>query len=150
MTKIPDYLRRYADRYRLTRREDGIRYILTRFPDRNGVTYDVYDYSDTHLAACLPPQAGRHLLKQFPGVFTVHQDAGDGIVLLFEEGRLHELAEALRLRRKKQISKAERQRLAALSHEHSAKGLRRLSELKRALSEDEQTAPEPAISAKGD
>ena len=149
MTKKPDYLKRYADRYRLTRREDGIWYILTRYPDRGGMTYDVYDYTDTHLAACLPPQAGRNLLKQYPDVFTVHQDAADALVLLFEEERLHELADVLRLRRKKRVSRAERQRLAALSREHSGKGLRRLSEMRGGLSKDEQTALETPITGKG-
>lgn len=109
MRKRPDYLKLYADRYRLTRREDGIWHILTRHSDFQGTTYDVYDHSDELLAACLPPRAAKHLLNQRPGTFTVHQDADDGMVLLFEEARLDELADALRARRRKRLTIEQRQ-----------------------------------------
>ena len=113
MTKKPDYLKRYADRYRLTRREVGIHYILTRYPDRGGMTFDVYDYSDDLLAACLPPRTACRLLQEHPGVFTVHQDASDGTVLLFEETRLHELADVLNLRRRRKLSPEHKAKLMA-------------------------------------
>ena len=96
------------------KREDGISYLLTRYPDRDGMSYDVYDHSDTHLAACLPPQAGRKLLRAHPETFTLHQDAEDAVVLLFEEARLDALAGLLNLRRKRRISETERQRLRTI------------------------------------
>ena len=142
MTKRPDYLKRYSDRYRLVRREDGIWHILTRYPDHKlGMTYDVYDYDEDRLAACLPPGAARGLLKRLPEVFTVHQGASDAVVLLFEESKLHELSDVLRLRRKKQVSEAERQRLAEMSQAYSP--IR-----SRAISKGERTDPEPAISVR--
>ena len=140
MTKRPDYLKRYSDRYRLIRREDGIHYILTRHPDRGGMTYDVYDYSDTHLAACLPPRAGSNLLKQYPDTFTVHQDAADALVLLFEEERLHDLADVLRLKRRRRLSEQQKRQQ-----------VERLRQFQfTPASQGEQAAPEPTISAKGD
>ena len=137
MTKPPNYLRRYKDLYRLVRREDGITYILTRHPDHEwGMTYDVYDYSDTLLAACLPPKAGHALLKRFPGTFTAHQSAGDGIVLLFEESRLHELADALKIRRRRRLSEKQKQ--------EQVERLRRFQFT--SAGESEITEPEPTIS----
>ena len=111
-TKADDHLTRYRDRYRTVKREDGISYLLTRYRDRDGMSYDVYDYSDTHLAACLPPQAGRNLLRAHPGTFALHQDAEDAVVLLFPEGRLDDLADMLRLRKRRRLSETQR-RLSA-------------------------------------
>ena len=109
MRRREDYLRRqYGDRYRTVKRDDGIHYLETLYRARDGMTYDVYDYSDTHLAACLPPRAGRQLLRRYPGVFRVHQDADDGMVLVFQENRLDELAEALKLKRRKKLSQEQR------------------------------------------
>ena len=139
MTKRSDYLKRYADRYRLTRREDGIWYILTGHADRGGMSFDVYDFSDTHLAACLPPGAARSLLKRFPQVFTVHQDASDGVVLLFPEEMLHELADVLKLRRRRRLSEEHKAKLMA-SNVHTRF---------RHGSEREKTDAEPAISVRG-
>lgn len=68
--------------------------------------------SDTHLAVLLPPGAARNLLRKRPGVFTIHQDAGDGTVLLFEEELLYDLVEDLKLRRKRKLSEEHRQKLA--------------------------------------
>jgi len=113
-TKSDDHLTRYRDRYRTVKRKDGISCLLTRYPDRDGMSYDVYDHSDMHLAACLPPQAGRRLVRAHPGTFALHQDAEDAVVLLFPEDRLHDLADMLNLRRKRRISEAERQRLLAI------------------------------------
>ena len=52
-------------------------------------------------------------------MFKVHQDADDATVLLFEESKLDELADALKLRRKRRVSEAELRRLAKMSAEHS-------------------------------
>ena len=112
MCKAQNHLRRYADRYRLERYEDGLHYIQTLHRPRDGMTFDVYDFNDTHLAACLPPQAGRNLLKTHPSDFTLRQDAEDGVVLLLPEDRLHDLADALRLRKRRRLSEKQR-RLSA-------------------------------------
>ena len=112
MIKPDDYLKRYGDIYRVAKSEDGIWQIETTHKARHGLTFDVYVYSDTHLAVLLPPMAAKHLLKRRPGVFTVHQDADDGVVLLFAEEVLPELADALKLRRKRRLSEMHRQKLA--------------------------------------
>jgi len=114
LTKPDNYLKRYADKYRVSKGEDGIWQIQTTHKARDGLTFDVYDYSDTLLAVLLPPVAARHLLKRRPGIFTIHQDAGDGTVLLFEEEMLEELADDLKLRKKRKgrkMSKEEIQKL---------------------------------------
>ena len=127
-TKSDDHLTRYRDTYRTVKREDGISCLLTRYRDRDGMSYDVYDHNDTHLAACLPPQAGRKLLRAHPGTFALHQDAEDAVVLLFEETRLDDLADLLNLRRKRRISETERQRLRTIggatrfSEDHGTQG----------------------------
>ncbi len=99
-----DYLRRYGDRYRLVKLEDGIWYIEITHRAREGMTYDVYDYSDELLAACLPQRTARGLLGRYPEAFTIHQDADDAIVLLFCEKLLHEMADALKLRRRRKLT----------------------------------------------
>jgi hypothetical protein len=87
-----DFTDRYGPRYVVETYDDGITYLQTHHPDRNGITYDVYRYSCTHLAACLPPKAAIHCRKKHPEHFTIHQNAQDAIVLCFEESMLHELA----------------------------------------------------------
>ena len=104
MKKPPDYLKRYAGTYRLYQGEHGIWNLLKRHKERDGIRYDVYDYSDTHLAACLPPRTGLNLLERLPDVFTLHQDADDAIVLLFAEEHLHDLADVLKLRKRRRLS----------------------------------------------
>ena len=89
--------------------EDGIWDLQTQHKPRGGVLFEVYDYSDTHLAACLPMRVARRLPRECPGSFTVQQDADDSIVLLFEESRLDELAGALKLRRPRSLSDEQRQ-----------------------------------------
>ncbi len=106
--------------------------IWTTHRDRGGLAYDVYLYSNTRLAACVPPRTGASLLKRFPDAFTLHQDAEDAKVLLFEEERLHGLADVLRLRRKRKVSEQERHRLAEMGRQHSQEGLRKLAELRSA------------------
>ena len=83
--------------------------LLTNFPGRYGLVYDVYLYSDTHLAALLPPKTATRLLREYPGAFVLRQDAEDGKVLLFEEERLHDLADVLKLRKRRRLSEEQRQ-----------------------------------------
>ena len=132
MTKAPDYLRRYRDSYRLVKRGDGVWYILTKHRDRDGgTTFDIYDYSDTHLAACLPVRVGLRLLREHPEAFTLHQRAEDAVVLLFEEARLGDLADVLRVKQRRRMSDAERERLRAWGREHAQEGLRRIAEARK-------------------
>ena len=99
MTKPDDYLKRYAKQFKVSRAEDRVWQIGTNHRARDGMTYDVYPFSDTHLAAMLPPLAAKHLLKVRPGVFTIHHDVADAKVLLFEEDMLEELADDLKLKK---------------------------------------------------
>ena len=108
MDKTSNRLKRCAGRYRLGKGEDGIRHIETRFKSRDGMDYNVYDYSDTYLAACLPPGAGSSLMKRYPRKFALHQDAYDAKVLLFLEEDLDELAGVLKLRCRKRLSEENR------------------------------------------
>jgi hypothetical protein len=119
LAKPDNYLKRYADKYRVPKGEDGIWQIQTTHAPKNGLAFEVYDLSGTHLAVLPKPLSARNLLRKCLGVFTVHQDAGDGTVLLFEEDLLHDLAKDLKLRRKRQVSDAERKRLAEMSRFHS-------------------------------
>lgn len=104
MVKPKDYLKKYADRYRTLKDECEDVNILTRFPDHpEGIRYDIYLYSDTHLAALIPPRAAAHILKKFPNTELV-QDASDGRVVIFPEEQLYQMADALKLRRKRRLS----------------------------------------------
>ena len=140
----PNYLRRTYPRYHCRRYADGIDYLQTRFkpPEFGSLTFDIYVYSDTHLAACVPPLTGTSLLKRFPDKFTLHQAGEDGKVLLFREEYLLELAGPLKLSKRKQISEEERQRLAGLSRKHSHEGLRMISGWRVALSGDSRAVSE--------
>ena len=140
MLKPADHLRKHRDRYRLTKREDGIWYLLTGHRNRYGMTYDVYDHSDTHLAACLPPRIANRLLREHPDVFTLHQDAEDAKVLLFLEDRLHEMADVLRLRYKRRMSEAERQRVSEMGKKHWRNAQEGLRKKKCAHFESSKTA----------
>jgi len=108
----PDnHLQCYADAYRLFKNADGVVEIDTRFKSRDGLRVSVYPFSDSHLAVLLPPGAGRNLMRRCPDVFNIHQRGLDGMVLVFMEDRLHDLAGVLRLRRRRRLSEAGRQRL---------------------------------------
>ena len=104
----PEYLKSYATQYRVVKREDGNLYIQTLYPDREGMTFDVYQYSETHLAACLPPRAAGALMKCYPEMLRVHQIADDAIVLIFQDFELDLLAEPLKLRKRRKISVQQR------------------------------------------
>ena len=94
----------YDGRFWVCRQIDGNYIIQTRYPERDGLTFDVYDFSDTHLAVCLPPRAASALLVKHPDVFRNHQEADDATVLLFHEGKLENLAGALKVRRRRKLS----------------------------------------------
>lgn len=97
-----EYLKKYGDRYRIYQNEDMIWEIATRHKfDEWGMGYSVYQFSDTHLAAMLPQKTGLSLSRRFPEIFRIHQHAQDGVSLVFEESRLHEVAGALGIRRKR-------------------------------------------------
>jgi hypothetical protein len=138
LQKSDDYLIRYAHRFRVEKSEDGILQIRTTHRSRDGMTFDIYSHSETHLAAMLPPQTGRNLIRRHPDTFIVQQDAVDAIVLLFPEDMLDNLAADLRLRRKRQTSEEERQRLAEMSRRFSP--LRKNVESKKVISQSGKVA----------
>jgi hypothetical protein len=109
--KLDSYLKCYADKHRVARAEDGVGQIQTSHRPRDGLTFDVYVYSDTHLAVMLPPRFARRLLQRPPEAFTIHQDASDAMVLLFPTERLEELADDLKLRRRRKLSEEHKQKL---------------------------------------
>ena len=109
--KPDDYLKRYADLYRVTRAADGVWCIATNHHNRDRLPFDVCVHSDGLLAACLPPKSARNLMRGFNDRFTVHQDAEDAMVLLFEESLLHELADVLKLRCRRKLSESHRKTL---------------------------------------
>jgi len=54
-------------------------------------------------------------MRKYGETFTIHQDAEDATVLLFEETRLHEMADVLRLRRRRKLSESHRKTLVESS-----------------------------------
>jgi hypothetical protein len=88
---------------------------MTRRGSKDGVQV----HSENLLSACLPRKAAASLLRRFPETFTVHQDAEDVVILLFERSKLKELSEALKVRRKRRVSASERGRLMRMSVMHS-------------------------------
>ena len=119
MTKADDHLKRYRGRFWIRKGEDSCWNIQMKRKPREGTTFEISVHSDTHLAACLPPQTARGLLKRFPDAFTLVQDAADAGVLAFEEGRLEELADVLQVRRRRRVSDGERERLRQMGRKHS-------------------------------
>ena len=120
-TRSTRYLRdKCGDRYRTTQREDGIWYILTRHkPDaETGLEYDVYVYNDELLAACLPRTWAKTCMRTRSGVFTVHQEGTNGMVLLFKEELLHGLAQRLKLWKRRKLSEARRAKLVEVGAAH--------------------------------
>ena len=83
----------YRTQFKVEVYEDGVAYIQTRIKPRDGTTFDVYQYSNTHLAACLPVRLACKLLDTHSTAFRVHQSAEDCTVLLFAESRLEEVAD---------------------------------------------------------
>ena len=103
MTKPIDYLRTYASKFFVTRLEDRTVEIRTKFsiPDTRRDWCSVYLFSDTHLGVILPRRVGHRLAREMPDIFTIHQDAEDGVALLFQEDRLDDLVDVLKLRRRR-------------------------------------------------
>ena len=113
--KPDNYLKCYAGLYRVTKAADGVWCIATNHHNRDRLTFDVCVHSDGLLAACLPPKGARSLIRRYGETFTIHQDAEDATVLLFEGSLLHELADALKLRRRRKLSESHRKTLVESS-----------------------------------
>ena len=103
-----DYLRKYADRYRLAKGADGIWNIRSSHKTGDGVECDVFQHSATHLGALLPPVKARKVVREHPETFTLHQLGEDAGIVLFAEAALPEVAEMLHLRRRTQLSAEEK------------------------------------------
>jgi hypothetical protein len=123
----PQYLRlRYGHTFKVGRDEDGVWTIRLRYPDRDGLHFEISVHDQTRLAACVPPKAGASLLRRFPAVFELARESSDARVLLFDENLLEQLAGPLRIRTRRRVSTEERARLRSLSREHSPGGLERI------------------------
>jgi hypothetical protein len=78
----------------------------------------VYAWSATRLAASTSTSGSTaSKLKTLPGV-EVWQDGSDGCTVLFAVDLLNQVADLLRLRRRRQVTEEERERLAAIGHRH--------------------------------
>ena len=114
-----DHLASFVDKYAIKEGADGICYIETLHKPRDGMTFDVYYHSPRTLAACLPPKAARRLSARFPDTFSIHQEAEDAIVLLFNHKKLDDLSCRLRLKRRRhgrRLSDDEREQLIKAGH----------------------------------
>jgi hypothetical protein len=108
-----------------------------------GARGHVFPWDEKRLAASTNTSgAMARRLKALPYV-QVHQDGSDGVSVIFPADRLNEVAELLRLRRRRVISQEERQRLAALSKEHSP--FRRRSPISESDSEARPCVPETLV-----
>ena len=140
MKKPIDYLKVYGDRFYLTRLEDRTVEIRTKFKvaDTRRDWCSVYLFSDTHLGVILPRRVGYRLKREMPDTFKVHQDAEDGVALLFQEDRLDGLVDTLRLRRRRRpMSPEQEDHLAEVRPE----GLRRLAEMRNTSAREAQNGP---------
>ena len=78
----------------------------------------VYAWGTTRLAASTnTPGSTASKLKALPGV-EVWQDGSDGCTVLFAVDLLDQVADLLRLRRRRQVTDEERKRLSTLGHRH--------------------------------
>lgn len=119
---IIDVKEEFGNDYIITQYEDGIDYIQTLHkPNSDGFPFDVYAYSDTHLAACLPPNSASQLLDQYPEVFSRHQSGGDATILIFEVEQLEKFADKLRLRKRKRLPEAQRKKCVKRLKKHQFK-----------------------------
>lgn len=102
-TRPDDDLKKYAHLYFVTRGEDRMVEIRTKYrisdTPKNWCT--VYAFSDSHLAILLPNVKAGKLLRELPETFREQQKGIDGTVLVFEESHLPELADTLKLRRRR-------------------------------------------------
>lgn len=104
-----------TDLFRSARNEDRTLCLGTRYRGKDGLDFGVQVHSQEDLSICLPRKAAMSLLRRYPDAFRISQDADDGVVLLFERTRLVELADVLRLKRKRRVSASERSRLMGLT-----------------------------------
>lgn len=132
MEKPTDYLKRYSDQYRVVKCEDGTWEIRTHHKDRDGIAFTVYLYSDTHLAVMLPVRTGLRLSREMPEVFRIHQHAEDGVSLVFEEEKLADVADALKLWRRIRISEELRERKREFGRKYAEQGRANLARLRSA------------------
>jgi len=78
----------------------------------------IYAWSETRLAASTNTAGGTATkLKALPGV-EVWQDGSDGCTALFGLDLFDQVADLLKLRRRRQVTEEERKRLSELGHRH--------------------------------
>ena len=118
-TDFADPVRLHSYRYRMGKNEDGTLRLFTAYRCREGLVYDVCAHSAEELSACVPPKAGKRLLRKHPVDFKVSQMASDAMVLVFDRRNLGKLAGSLRLRKRRRASTGERARLCRMTMKYS-------------------------------
>jgi hypothetical protein len=108
MRKPGTHLKRYAHLYRVKRDECGDYNIQTRIRSKRApeLEFDIWLYSDTHLACWVPTmRRARTLQKKYPGV-SIEGGCNEAVEICFPETELHNLAGALQaVRRRRQTPK---------------------------------------------
>lgn len=84
--------------------------------------YQVHEFGPGKLAAIMPPQKSRNLLKQFH-FLKVHLEADDCYILLFDEDKLDMVASAMHLRKKRKLSEQHRQKVLSNLVQFDKKGV---------------------------
>jgi hypothetical protein len=108
-----------------------------------GARGHVFPWDETRLAASTNTSGSiATKLKALPYT-EVRQDGADGVNVIFPADRLDEVAAMLQLRRRRVVTREERQRLAALSKLHSP--LRRRSPISQSDLEARPYVPEPQV-----
>ena len=110
MNKHKNYLAKYRDDpYRFIVRKDECGDYNIQLRTKPSLVfrtvYDIYLYSDNHLAAVVPPLNGKYLVKDFP-FLKVYGEGDDGTILLFPEENLNdrEFVRRLRIKRRRKLS----------------------------------------------
>lgn len=123
-----DFVRKYKKQFKLVY-EHGIdgnhqqERISAYIPSRispcswSGQKFQVYQFGPGTLAAIMPVQKSRNLIQEFT-FLEVHTEADDCTILLFDETDLHKVADSMKLRKRRSLSKQHKQALLQSSEQH--------------------------------
>lgn len=121
-----EFKRKYCYRYKIGKdiSEDGQIlgfHIKTTFSDSAfGAERSVWRYDKNKLVALVPSQAARHIKSKFSFVKQL-LDSDDGVLLVFDESSLAELADVLHLRKRRIMSQEQRKKAADRLRQHQFK-----------------------------
>jgi len=104
-----NYMRRYADRYKVSRGEDGV----WELPCEHG---DIEPYSLTELCCYQvfkSKQGVTWLKKSLPGYCIVTQDAGAELVFKFPNEKFEEIAKLVKAKKRRVLTSEQKTALAA-------------------------------------